>query len=546
MAFSTLAYPLFHPSSRASLPLTLSKDEFASEFPGESDYVEFKSGVSGPQLQDTAVAFSNVEGGVILVGVADDGTVRGRRLDSGTQDDVHQALNSARDVGRYSLHELDVDGTAIVVVAVSRRREGFAQTSGGVVKVRRGTRDDPLFGMELVRFANERTANRYETTSTSLAIDAISAELRADVRDAYGWSRATTERLREAELLDGDQLTVAGALFLVPDAEPELGKVYVEVRRYTDDVTIDYDRRDGIRGPIHHVLTSTVARVADELGTEMVVIGTRRFELSRLPEVVIREAIANGLAHRSYEMAGSPVTVELRPSAVIVRSPGGLPEPVTVENLREANAARNRAVIAVLRRMRLAEDAGRGIDVMQDTMAEQMLDPPTFEDHGHEVVVRLPIQSVVTAEERAWLLELEHRSALEPGDRLVLVHAARGDQLTNQRVRTILGTEDRLLARKTLARLETAGFLSRSGQRGGATYRLASSLRAPAGLQLSREELDDVIVKLAQAGPIRNADVRKVTGLDRAQALAHLDSLVEDGRLVRSGQRRGTTYAVPQ
>jgi hypothetical protein len=41
------------------------------------------------------------------------------------------------------------------------------------------------------------------------------------------------------------------------------------------------------------------------------------------------------------------------------------------------------------------------------------------------------------------------------------------------------------------------------------------------------------------------SDVRKATGLDRADALAILDRLVGDGRLVRTGQGRGTRYQRP-
>jgi ATP-dependent DNA helicase RecG len=147
------------------------------------------------------------------------------------------------------------------------------------------------------------------------------------------------------------------------------------VLRFPDDSSVDYDRREQVDGPLHHVLEETVRRVARELGTELVVLGTRRYELSRLPDVVLREAIANALAHRSYEAAGTAVRVELRPSAVVVRSPGGLPEPVTVENIRETTAARNLVVIRVLRALGLAEDVGRGVDVMQDTMAAEMRPP---------------------------------------------------------------------------------------------------------------------------------------------------------------------------
>jgi ATP-dependent DNA helicase RecG len=539
--FRTLAYPVFHPESSEAPRLSMGLTEFRAAFPGEGPHVEFKSGVSGAQLQDTAVAFSNADGGVVLIGVRDDGELLGRALDAGTLDDIHRALQSARDIGRYATTQVDVEGKAVCVVSIARRREGFAQTSGGVVKVRRGTRDDPLFGAELRRFANERTASRYESTQVDVGIRSIDPTLRAALAKAMRWERASVDRLRDAELAEGDRLTVAGALYLLKDPSRVLGKAHVELRRFPDDVTAEYDRREELHGPINQILVDAVERIMAELGTELVVLGVRRYDLSRLPEIVLREAVANGLAHRSYEAAGAAVRVEIRPSSVVIRSPGGLPEPVTVENMRETNAARNLVVIRVLRRFGLAEDEGLGVDVMQDAMVEEMLDPPRFADNGHEVTVQLPIHSAVAPVERAWVRELEHRGSLQGADRIALVYAARGEILTNARVREILGV-DADNARETLHRLRDEGFLEQRGTRGGATYRLSGSLRPPAGLRLSTEELDGVVARLAGHGPIANSDVRAATGLDRAEALALLDRLVRAGRLRRSGQRRGTRY----
>jgi ATP-dependent DNA helicase RecG len=288
-------------------------------------------------------------------------------------------------------------------------------------------------------------------------------------------------------------------------------------------------------------LEDTVKLLEDELGTELVVLGARRYELPKLPSVVIREAVANAIAHRSYELNRTPVRISIRPSSVTIVSPGGLPEPVTVENIREASAPRNIEVIKALRHFGLAEDAGRGIDVMEDTMLEQMLDPPRFEDRRHEVVVTLPVRSAVAPDERAWIRELERRGTLGGPDRLLLVHAARGETLTNSKVRQILQT-DRSRAHEALQRLRDTGFLVQHGERGGANYSLEGSLAPPAGLRLDTDELVALIVKLADEGPISNADVRDATGLERVEARSLLARLVDDGRLVQIGQKRGTRY----
>jgi ATP-dependent DNA helicase RecG len=537
------SYPPFHPE-RPDLPLMMDPRDFEQEFPAESQFIEFKTGISRNQIQETVVAFSNSQGGVILVGVADNGEVVGRDLDAGTTDSLHQVMRDIHDPGRYSLHRLSVGGKPIIAISVARRQEGFAQMSSGIVRIRKGTRDEPLFGSELQQFINERAATRYELTPVT-SIEKADPALVSRVGMAFGWgSENLSERLVEHGFATEGRLTVAGALYLTEDPAETLGKSYVELLRYREDQSVDYDLRVEIKGPLSSQLERAVSRINDELGTELVVLGIRRFDLPRLPPVVVREAVANALAHRSYELNRTPVRIEIRPSAVQIRSPGGLPEPVTVDNMRETTAPRNLGVIRALRLFGLAEDAGRGIDVMEDTMLEEMLDPPQFEDLGHEVVVTLPIRSAVAPAERAWIRELERRGSLEGPDRLVLVHAARGETLTNAKAREILQM-DRPGARAVLQRLRDEGFLEQRGERGGATYHLAGSLEPPAGLRLGPDELAQLIVGLAENGPISNGDVRTATGLDRWKVRDLLSSLVEEGRLVKTGERRGTRYLQP-
>lgn len=281
----------------------------------------------------------------------------------------------------------------------------------------------------------------------------------------------------------------------------------------------------------------------DELGADVVVLGLHRHELPRVPELVLREAIANAVAHRTYETGRQAIRIELHPDRVTIRSPGGLPEPVTVANMREQSAARNVDVIRVLRRFRLAEDAGMGVDAMQDAMDAAMLERPEFDADADHVQVTLRLDSTVTPRERAWLTEIEGRGHIRGSDRLLLLHAARGDLLTNSGVRQLLGV-DSVHARASLQRLRDLGYLQQSGQRGGAHYTLDRDLGPPAGLQLDQEGLRDVIAAMAREGPITNEQVRERVGLDRTRTLAALTSMVEAGILERHGQRRGTYYTL--
>jgi ATP-dependent DNA helicase RecG len=541
-----MAYPPLHPSRPGAAPDSFGAAEFTQLFAGENDYVEFKGGTGNQPLQDAIVAFSNADGGVIFVGVRDDGTVVGRDLTQGTLDAITQAIRDTRDPGRYTIRQVAIGGTPVVAISVARRVHGFAQTSNGRVLARRGTYKVALFGDELRRFLIERSLERFESHDAGVGLDDATPERIRDLRAIYGWAESADleSRLRERGLLlpDARDLTIAGVAYLLDDPAEVLGKSYIEVLRYsaTDG---DYDRREEIRGPLHLQVSRAVDFVTSELGHDLVVLGLQRHELPRLPIVVLREAIANAVAHRSYEIAGTAIRIEIRPDEVRIVSPGGLPEPVTEQNIRDAQSARNLDMIRVLRQAGLAEDAGRGIGVMVDSMRSELLDPPTFRDLGHAVEVSLPVRSTVTPAERAWVREVESRGLIQPTDRLILVHAARGDRLTNSRVRDLLGI-DSADARHALRRLREAELLVQHGQRGGATYTLAASIGAPAGLRLTPEELADVILGMAREEPLTNAKVRARTGLERAEALRVLDQLVRAGKLERIGARRGTRYVL--
>jgi ATP-dependent DNA helicase RecG len=540
-----MAYPLFHEAGPRDLPMALLPQQFAAEFPGEGDFVEFKQGLPETKLREAIVAFSNTDGGVVLLGVRDDGQVQGITSDGETIAKIHRSVAGVRNPGRYDVRSLLIGDRTILVLSVRRRREGFAQMQDGRILVRRGAMNAPVFDIELARFISQRALTRFESTPVEATLDDADGVLIARLRGAYGWSTDhLADRLAEAGLLEiGDaaaHLTVAGALYLLSRPAEVLGKAYVEVFRYRDE-SGTYDRRLEIDGPVDQQVEQTTRELMAELGSDVVVLGVRRHEFPRIPEPVLREAIANAVAHRTYEATGQPVRIEIRPDRVIVRSPGGLPEPVTLANMREQNSARNVDVIRVLRRFRLAEDAGMGVDVMEDVMEAALLERPEFDADGAHVEVVLRLGSTVAPRERAWIAEVEQRGEIRMGDRILLLHAARGEVLTNGSVRELLGV-DSVQARSSLHRLRDLGYLSQRGQRGGAFYALAKGLAPPAGLQLDDVELREVILGMAADQNVTNESVRTRTGLDRAQVLALLTALVESGELVRHGERRGTNY----
>ena len=527
-----------------SWPVTLTSGEFHQRFAGESQTLEFKQGITS--LQDSIVAFSNSAGGVIAAGVANDGRIVGLPCTPAVEYRIRDEEANTHSPGPIHIAGLAVDGHHVTLIGIERLREGFAQTSSGRVLVGVGTRRKALIGSQLVTFMHERAASTFESVATDLALDDADVFLVAQVADALGIidHQRLPGRLVERGLVTVDHgrmmLTVAGALYLVDQPQRVLGKSYIEVLRYASDSDA-FNLRQEFTGPLQRQVVEVTQSLMAHLGSDSVVLGLRRHDLPRLPERVIREAVANAVAHRSYEQRGTPVRIELRPDRVVITSPGGLIAPVTLETMRDAYAARNNCVIRVLRSFNLAEDSGKGVDIIQDMMRDELLATPTFAATDSSVTVTLPVLGGTRPEERAWVREIVERGTIEDRDRVVLVHARRGEVLTNQRVRELLNT-GRDGAGAALRRLVEAGLLERSGRRGGTKYQLVAKLAPPAGLKLGRAELREIILGLATEGPVTNQIVRQRTGLDRQDVLVLFDELVGEGKLDRLGERRGTRY----
>ncbi|MFZ5869142.1 MAG: ATP-binding protein [Actinomycetota bacterium] len=520
------------------LPDRFTPAEFTAFVRREHERVELKAGAGRRPLQECLVAFSNSDGGVVFIGVTDAREVRGRRRDQGLDDDLHVAAVDAHHVGRYDIREIRVGGTPVVAVVVQPRLDEVAATSDGRVLVRRGGHNRAAVGQELRALVNSRSLVRFESTDAGVPLDDADERYLAEVTAAYGWaSSRRSQAMQERGLLtDTGTLTVAGALALT-DPAVSLGtaKFVVDVRGYESDTGSSYVRRDEVGGPVHHQVERATELIMRDVGTDMVITGTRRHDVPRLPRRAVREVIANAVAHRSYELDRSPVVVEIRPSQVTVVSPGSLPPPVTIETLRQDQSPRNHTVIDMLRRFRLAEDSGQGIDVIEDSFALELLEPPRFSEPGEAVRVELPMRGLVSVHERAWLAELERDGTVQPGDRALLLALLRRQRLTNADARRQLG-EDSTAARARLQRLRDAGLLVQHGERGRAYYTL--------GALVPRASDEQVVLAAAKDGPITNQRVRALTGRDRIAARALLRRLLSEGRLRQHGERRGTTYTL--
>lgn len=94
------------------------------------------------------------------------------------------------------------------------------------------------------------------------------------------------------------------------------------------------------------------------------------------PRQAIRELVANALVHQDFEATGQSIMVEMYTDRLEVSNPG-LP-PIKVERFIDEFRSRNERLAELMRRMRVCEEKGSGIDKVIHLAEVFQLPAPDF------------------------------------------------------------------------------------------------------------------------------------------------------------------------
>lgn len=119
--------------------------------------------------------------------------------------------------------------------------------------------------------------------------------------------------------------------------------------------------------------------------------GLRRVDRWDVPENVVREAVVNALVHRDYSIAGTDVMLAIYADRIEIESPGRLPNTVTVEGMKSGlRYARNQALVNVMRDYGYVDARGMGVrNKIIPGMREHNGTEPDLIEKEHRFIVRL-------------------------------------------------------------------------------------------------------------------------------------------------------------
>ena len=104
------------------------------------------------------------------------------------------------------------------------------------------------------------------------------------------------------------------------------------------------------------------------------------------PEFAWLEGIVNAIVHREYALAGDYILVSMYDDRLEIKSPGRLPNIVTVENIRHTRYARNPKISRVLTEFGYVRELNEGVKRIYSDMEAFFLDDPEYSEPGQQAV----------------------------------------------------------------------------------------------------------------------------------------------------------------
>jgi ATP-dependent DNA helicase RecG len=450
----------------------------------EGLYLERKSLFEGPpgkkkprdramvraDIAEVVAAFANSEGGVLILGVEDDGTVTGHRYPDEAIDDMllvpERRLQPPGKSGRVEL----LDGMPVLVfdVAVSATA---VMVSGNGYPVRVGDNCVKMPADNINAWKQVGLVESWESRPSRLTLADLDATLLekavagardrtddvgaylvrrklADDRAGQLVLRRAAELLfaRKAESIDHDNACVR--IFRVMGTERKPGALH------------NVEDLPRIEGNLPHVLETTFAAISPLLRRPRRLRGTTFENAPEYPTFAWQEAIVNAVAHRDYAVSGRGVEVWLFDDRMEVDSPGAVVEAVSLDELREgrrSHASRNPRLSRVLVDLGYMREQGEGIPRMFGEMTTQFLPAPVVEAGGKTFKVTLKNTPDITPATAEWLSTIA-REGLGENQVHALVLAFSHGAVSNAELRDATGV-DTLTASRVLGGLRDRGLL---------------------------------------------------------------------------------------
>ena len=357
----------------------------------ENATTEFKRQYTD-DIKKCVVAFANTAGGVIYIGIADDGNIVGV---ADQNDTILRVTNMARDAIRpdvtlFVTPSLEtIEGKDIVKVSVEKGTASPYYLSGKGLRpegvyVRQGASSVPASETAIRNMIKATDGDKYESARSlnqELTFNATEKEF-AKREVPFG-----SEQMRTLKLINADEIYTNLALLLSDQCVHTIKLAVYE----GGEKEVFRDRRE-FEGSLLMQLGEVYEFLDRYNRVHAEVKGLSRIDTRDYPEEALREALLNALVHREYSFSGSTL-ISVFDDRIEFVSIGGLAPGITLDDIMLGiSLSRNENLANIFYRLGLIEAYGTGIPKMMRSYSGYPMQP-IIETSDNAFKITLPNQN---------------------------------------------------------------------------------------------------------------------------------------------------------
>ena len=347
----------------------------------ETRTIEFKEKVTNTFLK-TVSAFSNYNGGTILFGIDDDGNVKGLPDVKQSCLDIENKINDSICPQPDYTIEVQQDHTIKLSVKSGIQKPYLYKSK---VYKRNDTATIEVDILELSRLILEGKNIRFEELpckDQELSFEILYCKLREHIQI----NTFNQDTLKTLNLYDNDN-GYNNAAGILADKNHFPG---IDIMKFGENISIIQKRVTFENMSILEVYDKTIDVFRDYYQYEEIQ-GRDRKIVEKIQEAAFREAVANALIHRTWDME-SEIRISMFDDRIEIVSPGGLSSGITEDEYLagKLSVLRNRILANVFYRLGFVGIFGTGITRIKQLYKEG-LSKPDFEVSENTIKTVLPI-----------------------------------------------------------------------------------------------------------------------------------------------------------
>ena len=399
----------------------------------ESERIEYKSQMI-EDLYREVIAFANSNGGVIYIGIDDQGNLTGidnvdetyTRITNGIRDAI------APDVTMFVRYILQDNKVIQIEVGEGSYKPYYLKSKGmkpNGVYVRHGASSVQASPDQIRKMIKESDGDNFEASrcmEQELTFHAAETAFKQ-----YG-VEFSVEKYRALGITKNDVFT--NLALLLSDQCHHTIKVAV----FKDEFCTEFRDSKEFGGSVFKQFEDVVNYLALCNKTVSTIKGLVRTDKQDYPEEVIREALLNALVHRDYSFSGS-IIINVNDSKMEFISLGGLLPGLSTEDIRIGiSQPRNKKLAEVFHRLRLIESYGTGIRRIFK-LYENCPVQPSIEATTNAFRIVLPnMNATDTANEDTPATTGKSTAAITTQVKTVMDYLAKYDEMTDEDLQELL------------------------------------------------------------------------------------------------------------